>query len=51
MKYLLKLGRGENKVIETDNLEKLLYLASYEYCDYYTVHDAGDITIEEVKGE
>lgn len=44
MKYLLKLGRGENKVIEADNLEKLLYLASYEYCDYYTVHDAGDIS-------
>lgn len=44
MKYLLKLGRGENKVIEADNLERLLYLASYEYCDYYTVHDAGDIS-------
>lgn len=44
MKYLLKLGRGENKVIEAGSLEKLLYLASYEYCDYYTVHDAGDIS-------
>lgn len=44
MKYLLKLGRGENKVIEAGSLEKLLYLASFEYCDYYTVHDAGDIS-------
>lgn len=43
MKYLLKLGRDENKVIEAESMEKLLYLASYEYCDYYTVHDAGDI--------
>ena len=43
-KYVLKLSKDENKVIEASSMERLLYLACFEYCDYYTVHDAGDIS-------
>lgn len=43
-KYVLKLTKDENKVIEAGSMERLLYLACYEYCDYYTLHDAGDIS-------
>nr|DAN03912.1 MAG TPA: hypothetical protein [Caudoviricetes sp.] len=42
-RYVLKISGENNKYIEAENLNKLLYIASYEYCDYYTVHDAGDI--------
>lgn len=42
-RYVLKSNGQNDKYIEADDLNKLLYIASYEYCDYYTVHDAGDI--------